>query len=179
MNEHDFDAQLQQKIQQLPESIQPKRDLWPGIEASLVERELAQREQAAANTAALNDNKAANDAGFWKPLAMAAAVACISLMGWLGYHNSPSTSPELPLVQVLSQQHEQQKQALLVSFSGRNASTDNWQEQLQELDAAAAAIKQALQQDPDNLALLKMLQQTYQQQIQLIEKVHTPGWQAI
>ena len=68
---------------------------------------------------------------------------------------------------------------LLVSYQKAQPITDNWQTQLEELDAAAEAIKPALKTDPNNKALLQMLQQVYQQQLSLIETVYNPKWQAI
>ncbi|AGH47072.1 hypothetical protein C427_4973 [Paraglaciecola psychrophila 170] len=45
-----------------------------------------------------------------------------------------------------------------------------------ELDDAADAIKTALENEPNNMALLKMLQSVHQQQINIIERVHSPKW---
>jgi hypothetical protein len=80
------------------------------------------------------------------------------------------------LVAALSAQHEEQKSALLIQYQGRTALTQNWQQQLAELDSAAVAIKKALANEPNNMALLKMLQSVHQQQINLIERVHSPKW---
>ena len=80
------------------------------------------------------------------------------------------------LVSQLSQQHEEQKQFLLTGYAQQPALTDNWQAQLTELDEAATAIKTALREDPNNAAMVNMLQQVYQQQIKLIQSVHRPGW---
>ena len=66
-----------------------------------------------------------------------------------------------------------------MQFEGKNALTNNWQQQLAELDSAAEAIKKALLNEPDNMALLKMLQSVHQQQINLIERVHSPKWSQI
>ena len=66
---------------------------------------------------------------------------------------------------------------MLVRFQEQPALTHNWQEQLTELDEAADAIKAALENEPNNMALLKMLQSVHQQQINLIERVHSPKWQ--
>ena len=76
-------------------------------------------------------------------------------------------------------QHQEQKRALLVSFSNKTPLSSDWQKQMQELDEAEKAILSALENDPDNHALLKMLQQVYQQQLSLIENVYNPKWQAI
>ena len=79
----------------------------------------------------------------------------------------------------MSKQFETQKASLLVAYQDQNAVADNWQGQLAELESAADAIKAALQNDPNNMALLRMLQSVYQQQIDLIERVHAPKWQQI
>lgn len=72
-----------------------------------------------------------------------------------------------------------QKQSLLVQYQSQVALTDNWQVQLQELENAEQAIKQTLENEPKNKALLSMLAQVYQQQLDLINKVHAPRWQHI
>ena len=76
-------------------------------------------------------------------------------------------------------QHEEQKSVLLASYAQSPELTSNWQAQLQELEEAANAIASALQSDPENIALLKMLQQVHQKQLQLIESVHAAPWQTI
>lgn len=72
-----------------------------------------------------------------------------------------------------------QKQSLLVQYQSQAALTDNWQVQLKELEDAEQAIKQTLENEPQNKALLSMLAQVYQQQLDLINKVHAPRWQQI
>jgi hypothetical protein len=79
----------------------------------------------------------------------------------------------------LSALFEQQKQALLVQYEAQPALTNDWQQQLDELEQAEQAVKLALQNDPENAALLKMLAQVYQQQLDLINRVHAPSWQQI
>ena len=76
-------------------------------------------------------------------------------------------------------QQQQQVSSLLASYQSTPALTEDWQQQLKELDDAADAIKTALKEDPDNSALIKMLHHVYQQQIALIERVHAPKWQQI
>ncbi len=66
-----------------------------------------------------------------------------------------------------------------MQYQNQPALTDNWQQQLTELEDAERAIKQALENEPENPALLKMLAQVYQQQLDLINKVHAPKWQTI
>ena len=158
MSNPDFDQHLQQHLQKLPRQQHPKRDLWPGIEM------------------AIDQQSASKPSRF---VAIAASVAMLCSVGWIGMQLSLSTPATVDLATTLSTQHQQQMQALLVSYQGQPAVTDNWQQQLQELDQAALAIKKALQHEPENVALLGMLQQVYQQQINLIENVHSPKWQSI
>ena len=68
---------------------------------------------------------------------------------------------------------------MLVEYENKEALTTNWQTQLQELEDAEQAIKQVLENEPQNQALLTMLAQIYQQQLDLINKVHAPRWQHI
>lgn len=158
MSNNTFEQQLRSDIEQLDKNQQPPRDLWMGIELAI------SKESASKN----------------KPyLAVAAALVVMGFVGWMSIKpGEPQNDPQ-QLVEALSQQHQQQMQGLLVNFADQPALTTNWQQQLNELDEAAEAVKKALQQDPDNPTLLRMLQQVYQQQIDLIEKVHAPGWQRI
>jgi Tfp pilus assembly protein PilF len=83
------------------------------------------------------------------------------------------------LVEHISQQHQQQKASLLVSFEGMSTNTDNWRQQLNDLAEAEKAIKEALEDSPNNPALLGMLKHVYQQELTIIERAHAPAWQAI
>ncbi|GGW83648.1 hypothetical protein [Alteromonas halophila] len=169
MTKTNFDDALKQQLDTLPEEKHPERDLWRGVA-------LALENEADTSTA-----KPGWRSGW---AAMAASVALIAMVSWYSLQQpsgptEPSAITGEALVQALSQQHEQQKQALLVEYTDTPALADNWQQQLDELDDAAAAIKAALAEDPDNPALLRMLQNVYQQQITLIERVHAPKWQRI
>ncbi|RDV25612.1 hypothetical protein DXV75_10005 [Alteromonas aestuariivivens] len=161
-----FEQHLQQQIHKLPNERMPERDLWRGVELGLEASESGSKPVGTVRSS-------------W--FAIAASIAFLVSVSWLGV-NQLATEKGLDgnaLVQSLSSQHEAQKQALLVQYDGQAALTENWQQQLSELDAAAEAIKSALAQDPNNTALLRMLQNVYQQQITLIERVHAPKWQQI
>lgn len=160
-----FDEQLTQKLQQLPREKQPEKALWSGIALALEEDEKSQPYRK-------------------RILPIAAAMALTGLISWqwLSSDNviqDQGVTNGFALVEALSEQHNSQKQALLVQYSEQKAVTQNWEQQLAELDDAAKAVKAALKQDPDNTALLRMLQHVYQQQIDLIERVHAPKWQQI
>ncbi|GGD67407.1 hypothetical protein [Lacimicrobium alkaliphilum] len=160
MSDHDFESKLQQGLNALPKESAPERDLWPGIEH------------------ALNAGQGSHTS--WRKVSgLAASVMLVGLLGWLSLSHWQQSHGEQQLATLMTTQHQQQKNALLATYAEQPALTDNWQQQLAELDEAAGAIRMALEQDPQNMALLKMLQQVHQQQIDLIERVHAPKYQQI
>ena len=163
MSKTNFEEALASQLADVNKDLQPDRDLWPGIE-------LALSSEASDLSPAIKGNKM---------YLVAATVAMFGLIGWLSVNQQTVLITGDDLVAALSEQHLEQKNALLVRFQGQPALTQNWQEQLTELDAAADAIKTALENEPNNMALLKMLQSVHQQQINLIERVHSAKWQQI
>ncbi|ALU43840.1 hypothetical protein [Pseudoalteromonas rubra] len=145
----------QQDQEQLPE---PRRDLWQGIEKAI----------NVSSTVAPSRSP-------WIKLAGVAACVSAGLLSW----QVIMTQPRQDTMTHMSAFFEQKKQTLLVQYEAQPALTKDWQGPLQELEEAEQAIKLALMKDPDNPALLKMLAQVYQQQLDLITKVHQPQWQQI
>lgn len=159
---------LQQQLQSLPNSVQPNRDLWQGIELAITEQpSIAGKSKPRS----------------WMYGAVAASILVPAVAVWLSMSglSGPAVTglDSAAVIAQLSEQYESQKSSLLVTYQDKPALTDNWQAQLTELEDAAAAIKSALKHDPNNVALLRMLQTVYQQQIDLIERVHAPKWQQI
>jgi hypothetical protein len=160
MNKTNFEIALVSQLAEVNKVQQPDRDLWPGIElASLCE---------SSESLMVVSGK--------KIYAIAATVAIFGLIGWLSVNQYPVSLTGDELVASLSAQHLDQKNALLIRFQDQPALTQNWQEQLTELDYAAVAIKMALRNESNNMALLKMLRHVHQQQINLIERVHSSKW---
>ncbi|WP_339900391.1 hypothetical protein [Paraglaciecola polaris] len=176
MRKQDFEQTLQDKLAELDAQKQPERDLWPGIELALVKQQDDEN-----NVRILNGRdghiKQSDGIGRWALLA--AGIVMVALLSWKGLMPSEPMITGNDLVAALSAQHAEQKSALLVQYEGQTALTKNWQQQLVELDSAAQAIKKALENEPNNMALLKMLQSVHQQQINLIERVHSPKWSQI
>lgn len=166
MNDAQFEQLLKKQIDELPREVKPSRDLWSGIDH------------------AIEQQQGHKGIHLTKLTAVAAGFAVIGLTTWLTFNNADLPGTQAPgqnlqFVTMMTQSFEQQKQALLVKYEDAKPVTDNWQQQLKELDDAAAAIKQALVKDPTNAQLIKMLQQTYQQQLDLIKAVNQPSWQTI
>jgi hypothetical protein len=169
MNNEQFEQQLLNDIKSLPQECQPERDLWSGIEVAI----------------SLNNKKASSNGvvvAFDKQpvwYAMAASFFVMATFAWFNWSGSRLVEVNEAFIAQMALEHEQQKSALLVRFEDQPALTENWQQQLKELDEAASAVKKVLLQEPNNIALLKMLQHVHQQQIDLIETVHSSKWTQI
>jgi hypothetical protein len=160
MNKTNFEIALVSQLAELNKVQQPDRDLWPGIELALL----------------CESSEPLMVVSGKKMYAIAATVAIFGLIGWLSVNQYPVSLTGDELVASLSAQHLDQKNALLIRFQDQPALTQNWQDQLTELDDAAVAIKMALRNESNNMALLKMLRHVHQQQINLIERVHSSKW---
>ena len=165
---------LENRINKLDLEKQPERDLWKGIEQAI--------EQTPEHSAHIKKAHSGNQTRSFntsKPLlAMAASLIVVTFIGWMSFESGKTLQGE-NLVAALSEQHNAQKQSLLIRFKDQPAMTDNWQQQIDELDEAATAIKKALSEEPNNPALLKMLKNVYEQQMMIIERVHEPRWKRV
>ncbi|WP_299977563.1 tetratricopeptide repeat protein [uncultured Pseudoteredinibacter sp.] len=150
---------------QCPEEISPKRDLWPGIEKAI-----NQEQQKSPKGLSINSKIAFSSA--------ASVLAAVLLIK--GPDLLPSQEPTIDSgIAALVNTYEQEKQQMLVRYQGQEAIVSNWQQQLNDLEEAAKSLRNALEDDPDNAVLIHMLGNVYQQQLDLINKVHTPKWQQI
>jgi diketogulonate reductase-like aldo/keto reductase len=169
-----LDQSLEKNIKKLDLQKQPERDLWKGIEHVL--------EQTSDRAGYIKEVHQVNQKRIFsnpKPLfAMVASLMILAVVGWMSFESGKSLLSE-NLVATLSEQHNVQKQSLLIRFKDQPATTDNWRQQIDELDEAAEAIKGALAEDPNNNALLKILKNVYEQQMTIIERVHEPRWNHI
>ena len=152
----EFDQKLQTQIAKLQKEQSPERDLWPGIEMAVMTSRYRQTP--------------------W--MAVAASVLACALGGWIlfgKYYQTKNQSADV--IEQIDALHQQQISALKVAFKNTQSLTSNWSEQLQDMDHAADAIKQALRNDPHNVTLLKMLSDVYQKEIDLLKTVHEPNLQ--
>lgn len=155
-NNKEKDLDLSAQLESLPAEMTPKRDLWPGIEQAI-----ASRPQL---SSAANDSHWHN----WARTAAAFVPAAFLLVFWL--QTSPDVATQSESVRALSAGFELQKRQLLRHVSIETSAVNDWQTSLAELEQAEDAIVKALQSQPEDPALLKMLSQIYQQQLALIQK---------
>ncbi|KAA1151964.1 hypothetical protein EU510_14045 [Pseudoalteromonas sp. FUC4] len=158
MNKPNFDDYLNESLNTLDKEITPQKDLWAGIERAMV-----------------SNKQDLKGTVIWPKLT---AIAACTLATLIAINTFIITLEPQPAV-AISDYFSAQKNSLLVEYKNEEALTTNWQTQLQELEEAEQAIKQVLEKEPQNQALLTMLAQIYQQQLDLINKVHAPRWQHI
>jgi len=157
MNDKDFDDLLSEEINNLKRDIAPSRDLWPGIDHAIY-----------SNTIAVP-----------KSLAIAASIMLVVSVAFSAglYFNRPLPNDSQVLasmISMLQNEHERNKQALLVEYQNQTALAPDWEGQMQQLEQAEQAIYEALREDPQNIELLKILRQVQTKQIELIESVYAP-----
>lgn len=168
------DQLLADKVANLPEEMEPQRDLWIGIERAIQDKPQDD----------LHDN-ADKKAVHFAPVAWAASIVVAVLVTWLSF-NSPmqsdapltanNTSEPMvseKLVTVLANNFLEQKQSMLVSYGqpDLNQLPAKMQEQLLQLSQARLAIKKALENDENNVDLLNLLRFTQQQELNLLQQL--------
>jgi hypothetical protein len=169
-------------LRELPQSIEPPRDLWPQIEARLGETTPAPAAVPARyrRTAQLR----------W--LAAAAMVATLAVGMWIGRTLLPAGTPGAPLTasnppatygasaldaSYVDPRYERQRAVLLRSLQERLA-TMNPQTRtkvmasLATIEKAKEDLEQALGKDPGNALLQELLVNTYQDEMRVLTDVH-------
>lgn len=154
------DEQLLAQVDELAKEISPKRDLWPGIEQAIA----AQSQEVS--------TLASNDWSAWSKIA--AAFAPVALVLGLWFNTPAVVDGQNELFNPVVASFEIQKRQLLKQVSSNTTVVENWQHSLVELEQAEAALLKALQSQPGEPALINMLTQVYQQQLNLIQKAHKP-----
>ena len=174
-------------LRELPQSIEPPHDLWPGIEAQLGDIRAAADGATPAQRRALRMR--------W--LAAAAMVACVATGVWIGRsllsgmpgsgtapatasHGSsiPGVAPTaLDAAYVSDPRYQQQRAELVRALQARLArlpppERDKVTASLQAIEKAKADLEQALGHDPSNALLQELLVNTYQDEMRVLTDVH-------
>jgi len=168
-------------LRELPQAIEPPRDLWPQIAARLEPRAGAAPAAVPRRTAPLR----------W--LAAAAMVASVAVGVWIGrdvlpgQHAPPltagngSSQPErgaaLEAAYVTDPRYQRERQALLQSLQAQLASMPPQTRtkvlaSLATIDKAKQDLEQALGKDPGNALLQELLVNTYQDEMRVLTDVH-------
>lgn len=166
---------LQGKLDELPDEMEPQRDLWAGIERAI---------QSKAQEPSVDE--AASKKSF-VPATWAASLVAAILITWVSFSpqapldvaqqkNSP-----LNLVTAMQENFKQTKQTMLVSFGQPQMSElpKEIQDELSKLSSAQKTIEKALIADPSNNDLLNLLRWTQKQELDLLTQLYSPKWQSI
>ena len=173
-------------LRELPQSIEPAHDLWPGIESQLT--------ALPAQGAAAQDAKPAYRRALrlrW--LAAAAMLACLAVGVWIGRSLLPgaaggdaprrvATVPDLAptafdAAYVRDPRYERQRRALVRALQERLAALPpparaKVSASLAAIEKAKSDLEQALGQDPGNALLQELLINTYQDEMRVLTDVH-------
>src|SRR5215471_17795954 len=177
-------------LRELPQSLEPAHDLWPGIESQLTGI-------PAAGSAADGTMPGHRRAARMRWLAAAAMVACIATGVWIGRSLLPGSSPGGPPATVIRQtsipgvvaptpmdaaylsdpRYRQQRAALVRALQARLAALppserDKVTASLKAIEKAKADLEQALGRDPSNALLQELLVNTYQDEMRVLTDVH-------
>jgi hypothetical protein len=165
-------------LRELPQSIEPAHDLWPGIEAQLTPMPTRRRGQPLR----------------W--LAAAAMLASVALGVWIGRSLLPGTAgvgttpvsanriavpplapTALDAAYVSDPRYAQQRAALVQALQARLAALPpptraKVSASLATIEKAKQDLEQALGRDPGNALLQELLVNTYQDEMRVLTDVH-------
>jgi len=175
-------------LRELPQSIEPAHDLWPGIESRL-----AALPPAAAMAESARPVYRSAPRLRW--LAAAAMVACLAVGVWIGRSllpggpaggappiadrtAVPSLAPTaFDAAYVSDPRYERQRRALVRALQERLAALPpparaKVSASLAAVEKAKKDLEQALGQDPGNALLQELLINTYQDEMRVLTDVH-------
>lgn len=165
-------------LRELPQAVEPPRDLWPQIAARLEPRGNAAAVAAPRRAAPLR----------W--LAAAAMVASVAVGVWIGRDLLPGRTQVLPVIPaqsglgapveaayVTDPRYQRQRQALLQSLQAQLATMPpetraKVMASLATIEKAKQDLEQALGKDPGNALLQELLVNTYQDEMRVLTQVH-------
>jgi hypothetical protein len=178
------DKRTVKSLAELPQAIEPPRDLWPGIEARIQAPRPAATAPVRPRLAQLR----------W--LATAAVVASVAVGVWIGRDLVPTGVPVTPSVSVtpslLSEgaavdaayesdpRYRHQREELMRSVQARLAAMppparEKVAASLAAIETAKKDLESALGKDPSNALLQELLINTYQDEMRALTDVHEAG----
>lgn len=165
-NAADFPDALRWQLRGLRRDVVPERDLWPSI---------AQRIAATPQAPAAPVRPRRPGWQRFAPLAMAASLALAIGLAWQ-LRPAPVSGPDMEarLLTTEADAMTREYQAALLELNGgagRQQGPATQAPELRVLDSSAAQIRTALRRDPDARFLLERLQRTYEQRLELTQRL--------
>ena len=174
-------------LRDLPQGIEPRRDLWPQIEAQLAGRGVDSRGvDSAAPVAAGATRRGAPAPLRW--LAAAAMVGCVAVGVWIGRSALPGAAPAplaqavrpvsgaVPAAWVSDPRYQRAHEELMRSLGAQlaalpPASRAKVMASLATIHQAKQELESALGKDPGNALLQELLVNTYQDEMRVLTDV--------
>ena len=170
-------------LRDLPQAIEPGRDLWPQIESQIAGRGAAVPMPVAAGAARRRT------AAPLRWLAAAAMVGCVAVGVWIGRSMLPGsgpaplargTRPESAAMQtawVSDPRYQREREQLMRSLGAQlaalpPASRAKVMASLATISKAKQELESALGKDPGNALLQELLVNTYQDEMRVLTDVH-------
>ena len=171
-------------LRDLPQGIEPERDLWPQIEAQIAARPISVRATPGVARRSATATRAY--------LAAAAMVACVAVGVWMGRSVLPGAG-SAPLVQasrpaattvqaawVTDPRYQRQHAELMRSLAAQlaalpPASRTKVMASLAKIHQAKQELESALGKDPGNALLQELLVNTYQDEMRVLIDVREAG----
>jgi hypothetical protein len=171
-------------LRDLPQGLEPGRDLWPQIEAQLA----APGSRTGAAVSGGGARRAPPVRLRW--LAAAAMLGCVAVGVWIGRSALPGGAAQPPLAStarpatgavqtawVTDPRYQRQHDALLQSLGAQLASLPPASRakvlaSLATIDKAKRDLEDALGKDPGNALLQELLVNTYQDEMRVLTDVH-------
>ena len=155
--------QLDDTLKRMPQSIEPKSDLWPGIEARMLSR-AAQARRAHAATV-------------WRMAAGFAIVGAATLMAVLISSGPDTNMGAVAYVPAAEIEYQQVRGELMVGFEERLASLapetrEVIEQNMLNIQQSIEEIAGALDANPNNLSLRRLLYATYEQELDLLGTIN-------
>ena len=175
-------------LREMPQSIEPARDLWPGIEA-----QLGELPEGAASGGTVPARRRGQPLRW---LAAAAMLASVALGVWIGRSLLPGTAgvgtppvsanrtavpplapTALDAAYVSDPRYAQQRAALVQALQARLAALPpparaKVSASLAAIEQAKQDLEEALGRDPGNALLQELLVNTYQDEMRVLTDVH-------
>lgn len=148
------DESLRFRLRQLPERIEPPRDLWPGIAARLPARTARPARKPR-----------------WPVLMAMAACLCLAVgvAAWLRPAAAPAPGLQARLVQLEVEALTREYEAAMAEMAVVPV-PEPLAPALATLDESAGEIRQALEAQPGSTRLLEQLKRTYSRRLALTQR---------
>jgi hypothetical protein len=186
------------RLRELPQALEPRRDLWSGIEARIK----AEQSEAAAHPAATKSATTRTVAGGWRRsspamrfLAAAAMVAALAVGVWIGRsalpggnaapHSNPDSTAHIQpdmthSPYMLDARYSRDRSALVKNLEAQLATLppDTRNKVVNDLNIIRNSMRDleaALGRDPSNALLQELLVNSYQDEMRVLTAVQEAG----